>query len=140
MKKYLLTFIILSLVFLGQTQNDEIIGTWEGNDGDDLAQMTFDKDGYVFFTIDDETIGGPSYDLNGSEASLTYTLDLNKFPHWIDILITLNDDNTVYDVMLGILEFSDDYKEMKICLDFGEGEGRPTSFIPDDTLIMFRRE
>ena len=102
--------------------------------------MTFDQDGYVFFTIGDETIGGPSYDLNGSEASLTYTLDLNKFPHWIDILITLNDDNTEYDRMLGIIEFSEDFREMKICLDFGVGEGRPTSFIPDDTLIMFKRE
>ena len=78
--------------------------------------------------------------LHSSFQEFHSPLDLNKFPHWIDILITLNDDNTVYDVMLGILEFSDDYKEMKICLDFGEGEGRPTSFIPDDTLIMFRRE
>lgn len=140
MKKYYLTLVILLLIFSVHSQKKELIGTWEGNDEGVIGQMTFDKDGFVYVTIDDETIGGPSYNIDGTDVSVSYILDTLKSPYWLDIIVTLKSDHSQYELMLGIVEFSQDYTEMKICLDFGEGTGRPKFFIPDDTMIMFKKE
>lgn len=121
MKKIYLILISFILIFTAQAQTQEIIGTSQNIEEGDIVRITFGKDGYTLLKLNNETIGGPSYKMDGEEVSLSYELDTARSPYWIDFRITIKSDGSQFDMMLGILEFSDDFTEMKICLDFDEG-------------------
>ena len=140
MKNIFSILIAFVLTFSAHSQAQAIIGNWQAFVDGDTVYMSFDKDGYVLLIMNNETFGGPSYEIDGVEASLTYELDASKTPYWIDFKITIKIDDSQYELMKGILEFSDDLTELRICLNFDEEIDRPQSFIEDDTLIMNRLE
>lgn len=138
MKQYILTLFLFLLVQSIQAQSERVLGTWQEIEEEDTIRLMFDAEGYAILSINQEIIGGKSYSMDGLECSLRYKLDLSKSPAWIDFVILLKEDNTEFDFMLGIIEFSDDYSKMKMCLDLDEGSSRPESFIEDDTAKMIK--
>jgi len=115
-----------------------VIGTWQEIEEEDTIRLVFDSEGYAILNFNQETIGGKSYSMDGLECSLRYKLDLSKSPAWIDFVIISKEDNSEFDFMLGIIEFSDDSTEMKMCLDLYEGNKRPENFIEMDTAKMIK--
>ena len=135
MINYLIASLLFVLSFSAYSQHQEIIGTWKGEDHGQLGQFIFDKEGFVYLTLDNETVGGPSYEFQGVKASATYKLDPSHSPIWIDFVLTFESDGSEIDWMSGIVDFSDDFTEMQISLDL-EGKGRPESFIKDESILL----
>jgi len=142
MKKYLLILVSIISLNVFYAQDNSIVGTWEGDDNGETARFIFDSDDYVYLTMEGVTYGGPSYDMNGTEASLIYKVDYSKSPNWIDFVINIKEDNSSFDMMKGILEFQDNYTTLKICLNFSEESNRPTNFFSEnnDTFVLKKIE
>lgn len=138
MKKHTLIIFLLLIVQSVHAQNEMIAGTWQEIEDEDTTLLIFDSEGYAVLNFNQETIGGKSYSMDGLECSLRYKLDFSKSPTWIDFIIISKEDDSEFDFMLGIIEFSDDSTEMRMCLDLNKGNKRPENFIEMDTAKMIR--
>jgi len=116
---------------------EKLVGLWRGEDQGDVGYINFDPDGYAFFLIGGDTLGGRSFDLEGREASMTYNVNEKDTPKSIDFKIQVKDLDRTVRQFPGIIKFTEGGNLM-LCLSFGGGEARPTSFIEKDTITLTR--
>jgi len=100
-----------------------LIGKWQGEDEGQVGIITFDKSGYVSFTVDGKVIGGKKYEVEGVVMDMYYETDNSVTPHAIDFVFKLNEDQTELSRMLGIYELVDE-KTLILNMKF-DGAERP---------------
>jgi hypothetical protein len=134
----ILLFLAASVNSFGQKTH---IGTWRGNDREDIGCIKFTEKGYSFLIANNDTIGGESYLQNGIRAKLTYVIDYTSKPINIDFIVTRLNDNRELRRMVGIVEFIGETK-MKIRLNTFNSK-RPVNFLPEgnaDTMVFEKVE
>lgn len=103
-----------------------LIGKWKGEDGGEVGIITFDKEGYVAFTVNGESIGGKAYKVEGMVFDMVYEIDDTVTPHTMDFVISMDGSELEVSRMEGIYRFDDD-KTLVINMKF-DGSGRPEAF------------
>ena len=138
MRKTALFATFLSLLFLctNLVAQDTHIGLWTGEDKGDVGFINFDTAGYAFFVVDEDTLGGRSFDMGGQLGYMKYTVDYSKTPHWIDFIMYTLDYDMEVGRILGIFEY-DETGRMMLCLDF-DSPARPGSFEEEGTIVLSR--
>jgi hypothetical protein len=101
-----------------------LIGKWKGEDNGEVGIITFEKEGYVSFTINDEKVGGKDYESEGIVFDMFYETDETVTPHTMDFVIKMDDEDVEVARMLGIYHFVDD-NTLIINMKF-DGSTRPT--------------
>jgi hypothetical protein len=101
-----------------------LVGQWKGEDDGQVGIITFEKEGYVSFTINDEKVGGEDYTSEGIVFDMFYETDETVTPHTMDFVIKMDDDELEVARMLGIYHFTDD-NTLIINMKF-DGTPRPT--------------
>ena len=128
--------IIISLTFLHTAiAQDAHIGTWHATDDGKLGYVKFAEDGFAWFIVDDNPIGGPAFMLDSVECNLTYTINYDVNPYQVDFVVKDNDSQSVVEYLKGIFVFQINQTQMWLCLDYS-GKGRPAKFIDKDTVIL----
>ena len=125
-------FFCSSSVAFGQS----LLGSWKGEDGGEVGVITFDKNGYVSFTINGESIGGKGYKAEGFVFDMVYETDEASVPHHMDFVIKMDDGAVEVSRMQGIYSFEDE-KTLIINMKF-DGSERPDAFDPtsDDEIRL----
>ena len=127
MKRFFLFTALLALAFCITSfapPSPSLIGQWKGEDKGEVGIITFEKEGYVSFTLNDEKVGGKDYKSEGIVFDMFYETDETVTPNTIDFVIKLNDDEMEVARMLGIYHFVDD-NTLIINMKF-DGSPRPT--------------
>lgn len=136
MKRFLIILFIIP--FLSMTvENDKakFIGKWIGKDKKEIGYLNFDSEGYAYFEIKGEILGGKDYVDNGEKGSMTYEINTETKPIQVDLILTMFESKEQRK-LLCISNFIDD-DTMEFAIGF---EGiRPTEFNSENTLI-FKRE
>jgi hypothetical protein len=132
MKKF--AFLLLFAAFAASLTSftlpkPSLIGKWKGEDGGEVGIITFDKQGYVSFTVNDEVVGGKEYKAEGLVFDMYYETDDSVTPNNMDFVIKIHDGQIEVARMQGIYKFVDD-KTLVIHMKF-DGTERPTAL--DDT-------
>lgn len=112
------------------------VGKWKGEDKGDIGFLTLSHDGYATFEIGEQTMGGKSFNQQGVDASMKYTVGTSSKPYSIDFIIINNTENKELGRLKGIIEMTDS-NTMKMAMTFGGGTTRPTDFSAD--AITFNR-
>jgi len=102
-----------------------LIGKWKGEDGGEVGVITFDKQGFVSFTVKGEVIGGKEYKAEGLVFDMYYETDESVTPHTMDFVIKIHDGQVEVARMLGIYQLVDD-KTLVIHMKF-DGTERPAA-------------
>lgn len=121
----LLLFIAFFLTF-SSVHSQSLVGSWKGEDNGEVGVITFDKNGYVSFTINGESIGGKGYKAEGMVFDMVYETDDASVPHHMDFVIKMDDGSLEISRMQGIYSFVDD-KTLIINMKF-DGSERPQAF------------
>ncbi len=128
--KKIFTLAVCTVVFLSFTADDvkksPLVGKWRGEDGKEVGFITFDKKGYVTFTIDQQDIGGKQYRSDGIEYDMTYETDDSASPAHLDFVVSTCADGAEISRMSGIYMLID-AKTLVINMKF-DGTPRPTEF------------
>lgn len=136
LKKLSLALATLVLLLSFTTPKEEYIGKWKGQDKGDIGFLTLTDDGYALFEFNGQIMGGKSYNHQGIDAYMRYTVNTGISPAGIDFIIYTKKDNKELARMKGIIEM-DSSDELHLALTFGDGSSRPTDFSKDD--IVFNR-
>ena len=134
MKRILIYPLILVLAFCISSftsPSPSLIGQWKGEDNGEVGIITFEKEGYVSFTINDEKVGGKDYESEGLVFDMFYETDETVNPNTIDFVIKLDDDEVEVARMLGIYHFVDD-NTLIINMKF---DGSPRPMVMDEESI-----
>lgn len=126
-------FLFCSFSFDGEPS---YVGKWKGQDKGDIGFLTLSAEGYAIFEFNGQTMGGKSYNHQGVNAAMKYTVDTTSSPYKIDFIIHDNDADTELGRLKGIIEMNNSEK-MKMAMTFGGGSGRPTDFSVD-AITFFR--
>ncbi len=111
------------------TKAPTLIGKWQGEDDGQVGIITFDKGGYVSFSVDGEVVGGKKYEVEGIVMNMQYETDDSVTPHTIDFVFKLKEGNTEISRMLGLYQLVDE-KTLILNMNFNATE-RPV--ILDET-------
>ena len=101
-----------------------LIGKWQGEDEGDVGIITFDKSGYVSFTVDGEVVGGKNYKVEGIVMDMYYETDDTVTPHTIDFIFKIDEGQIEISRMLGIYKLVNE-KTLILNMKF-DGAERPT--------------
>ena len=136
MKRALVLFLMVPLLSM-TVQNDKakFIGTWSGEDNNEIGYMNFDPEGYAFFEIQGQIFGGKEFVIDGETGKMTYEVNAETNPIYVDLVVTKFETGE-QKKLLCIAEFIDG-NTMKFAINF-QGV-RPTEFITNNS-IMFKRE
>lgn len=129
MKKFftLALFTVILTSFTAETvKRSPLVGKWRGEDGKEVGFITFDKKGYVIFTIDQQDIGGKQYLSDGIEYDMTYETDDSVSPAHLDFVITTCSDSEEIGRMPGIYKLLND-NTLVVNMKF-DGSERPEAF------------
>ena len=105
------------------TKTSTLVGKWKGEDEGEVGIITFDKAGYVSFTVDGEVVGGKNYSVDGIVMDMVYETDDSVTPHTIDFIFKLNEGQVEISRMLGIYQLVDE-KTLILNMKF-DGQERP---------------
>jgi len=111
----------------------KLVGLWHGEDQGEIGYLKFEPDGYAFFIIDGDTLGGRSFHMEGMEGSMTYNVNEKDTPKSINFdtkLKNLQEPKR----LSGIIKFTEN-GELMLSIDFGGGTNLK-SFIEEDTVIL----
>jgi len=137
MKKIIYLFL-LSLLLTSFNVNSEaefsIVGKWEGIDDKEVAYFIFQEDGYAFFELQGQTVGGKEFEIKGKKGSMSYEIDYSSNPMAIDFIVTIFEKNESRRLFCIAEKINND----KIKLAVGFGGERPTSFEGNDEMIFKR--
>ncbi|WP_298420371.1 hypothetical protein [uncultured Kordia sp.] len=136
LKKLSFALITLMLLFSFTAPNGEHVGKWEGEDKGEIGFLTLTEDGYASFEINGQVVGGRSYNIQGVNASMKYTVNNGMSPTGIDFIIIDSDSKEELGRLKGIIKMRSRNK-MQMAMTFGGGSGRPTDFSED--AIVFKR-
>lgn len=136
LKKLSFALVTLLLLFSFTAPGGEHVGKWKGQDKGDIGFLTLTKDGYATFEFNGQTMGGKSYNHQGVNAAMKYTVNNGTSPTGIDFIIYDNDAKAELGRLKGIIKMNNK-NEMQMAITFGGGAGRPTDFSSD--AIVFDR-
>ena len=133
----LFTAILVSFA-AGSVNRSTLVGQWRGEDDKEVGFITFDKKGYVTFTINHQDIGGKQYLSDGIEYDMTYETDDSASPAHLDFVITTCADGEEIGRMAGIYRLKD-AKTLIINMKF-DGTARPVAFDEesDDQITLMK--
>jgi hypothetical protein len=120
------------------TENDKtkFIGKWIGEDKKDIVYLNFDSEGYAYFEIQGQIMGGKEFVNNGKKGSMTYEINSETEPIQVDLIVTLLETKE-QKKLLCISNFIDD-DTMEFAIGF---EGiRPTEFDSENSIILKREK
>ncbi|MCF7561677.1 hypothetical protein L3X39_13600 [Sabulilitoribacter multivorans] len=136
MKKFLILLLVVPLLSLTVNKvNTKFIGKWVGEDEKEIGYMNFDSDGYAYFEIQGQILGGKEFVMNGKKGKMTYEINSESNPIQIDFIVTLLESGE-QKRLLCIANFIDN-DIMEFAIDFEEN--RPTEFNSENSII-FKRE
>lgn len=137
MKKIILLLLVtLSLTSFDTVDNTQfnIVGRWKGSDVKTIGYVVFQADGYAYFEVQGQKMGGKDFVENGKRASMTYKFkEMGKMMH-IDIVVKIVGEKNSHS-LLGIAEKIDS-NSFKMQLDYNNV--RPTTFNKNETAIFTR--
>jgi hypothetical protein len=115
-----------------------LTGQWKGEDNGEVGIISFEKEGYVSFTINNEKVGGKGYQAEGVVFDMFYETDESVTPHHMDFVIKMVEGGVEIARMLGIYQFADD-NTLIINMKF-DGSPRPTTWDEnsDDQIQLTR--
>jgi hypothetical protein len=113
----------------------KFIGEWIGEDNKEVGYLNFDSEGYAFFKIEGEILGGKEFIFDGKKGKMTYEINSKTNPIQVDLIVTKLESGE-QKKLLCIAEFIDN-DTMKFALSFEEK--RPTEFDSYNSII-FKRE
>ena len=118
-----------------QTIDDNnFLGKWIGEDSADIGYLTFDKEGYAFFEIQGQILGGKEFEMNGKKGKMTYQINNEFSPIQVDFIVTIL-ENGESRKLLCIANFIDD-DTMEFAIDFENK--RPLEFDAENSIIFKR--
>jgi hypothetical protein len=131
-----LSSVVLISLMAASTKSSPLVGKWRGEDGGEVGFITFDKKGYVTFSIRNQEIGGKEYLSDGVVYDMTYDTDETTEPYKIDFVIITHEDQLEIARMPGIYRFSD-HQTLIINMKF-DGSERPETFdeTSDDQITL----
>lgn len=131
----LIVFLLFcSQAAFAQQPAKEIVGTWEGVDGNDTLTFVFETEGYFTMMKSKQSFGGRSMNVKGKNMSLTYALDETQSPMHLDLILTdLETGVQNPDRMLALVSFIDD-NSLKMII----GRTRPDDI--DKGFIIHRKK
>lgn len=132
----LLTALFLFCSFSFIDADKSYVGKWKGKDKGDIGFLTLTKDGYATFEFNGQVMGGKSYNHQGIDGSMTYTVNTSTSPYMIDFIIIDNSSDKELGRLRGIIKMNNN-NEMQMAMTFGGGTGRPSDFSQD--AITFTR-
>lgn len=137
MKKFLILFLIVPL-FSMATENIELklIGKWTAKKDGDIIRLDFDPEGFVYFEINDQILGGREFvAVDGEKGSLTYEIKNETSPIHIDLIMTkLESKEEKRGLCIAEFISNDSLNFM-----FGVEEGkRPSEFDSENSIILTR--
>lgn len=136
LKKLSFVLVTLMLLFSFTAPTGQHVGKWKGKDKGDIGFLTLTEDGFATFEFNGQTMGGKSYDHQGVNAAMKYTVNNGTTPTSIDFIIFDNRANEELGRLKGIIKMNS-RNEMQMAMTFGGGTGRPTDFTQD--AIVFGR-
>jgi len=136
LKKLSFALVTLLLLYSFTTPGGEHVGKWKGKDKGDIGFLTLTSDGFATFEFNGQTMGGKSYNHQGVNAAMKYTVNNGTSPTSIDFIIFDNDAERELGRLKGIIKMKS-RNEMQMAMTFGGGTGRPTDFSAD--AIVFDR-
>ncbi|KAB8152199.1 hypothetical protein EZY14_014215 [Kordia sp. TARA_039_SRF] len=136
LKKLSFALVALMLLFSFTAPGGDHVGKWKGKDKGDIGFLTLSSDGYATFEFNGQTMGGKSYNHQGTTASMKYTVNNGMSPAGIDFIIVEKASKKELGRLKGIIKMKS-RNEMQMALTFGGGYGRPKDFSTD--AIVFNR-
>lgn len=136
LKKLSFALITLMLLFSFTAPDGQHVGKWKGKDKGDIGFLTLTEDGFATFEFNGQTMGGRSYNHQGVNAAMKYTVNNGTSPTSIDFIIYDNDAKEELGRLKGIIKMNS-RNEMQMAMTFGGGSGRPSDFSED--AIVFNR-
>ena len=137
--KYLqqLGFVMVAFLFLNSftTSQERIVGKWKGEDKGETGFLTLTEDGFATFQLNDQVLGGKSFEMRGMTVQMTYEVDRSQYPIAMDFVISTTSGDEEIGRMLGIIEMLGK-DELHLAMNF-EGNERPKDFDGDN--IVFNR-
>ena len=137
MKKIILLLLVtLSLTSFDTVDNTQfnIVGRWKGSDVKTIGYVVFQADGYAYFEVQGQKMGGKDFVENGKRASMTYKFkEMGKMMH-IDIVVKIVGEKNSHS-LLGIAEKID---ANSFKMQLGYDNVRPTTFNKNETAIFTR--
>ena len=134
-KLFILLLAVPLLSFNIKTDNSKFIGKWAGEDGQEIGYLSFDAEGYAYFEIQGQIMGGKEFVQDGQKGSMTYEINDETNPIQVDLILTLLDSGE-QNKLLCIANFIDN-DTMEFALGF---QGiRPIEFDEENSIIL-RRE
>jgi hypothetical protein len=133
------TLLLVLLISLSSFINTSLShqGKWKGEDKGDIGLLTLTQDNYAIFEFDGIEMGGKSYEYQGTNSSMSYSVTKGVEYNSIDFIITDLDNKEELGRMLGIFKMESNDK-MRLAMGFG-GKGRPENF-EIDSVIFNRAE
>ncbi len=132
--KFLFTIGLIFLACLTSVAQNKLIGLWKGVDQGEVGYVNFDSTGYAYFIIENDTLGGETYTMNGHEAYMKYEVNYTKSLMTLDFILYLKSDNLEIGRLPGIFKF-DEKDRLILCVNFESNE-RPSTFIEEDTIEL----
>lgn len=136
LKKLSFALVTLLLLYSFTAPGGEHVGKWKGKDKGDIGFLTLSAEGYATFEFNGQIMGGRSYNHQGVNAAMKYTVNNGTSPTSIDFIIIDNDAKEELGRLKGIIKMNN-RNEMQMAMTFGGGTGRPTDFSAD--AIVFDR-
>lgn len=136
LKKLSFALVTLLLLYSFAAPGGEHVGKWKGKDKGDIGFLTLTSDGFATFEFNGQTMGGRSYNHQGVNAAMKYTVNNGTSPTSIDFIIYDNNAKEELGRLKGIIKMNN-RNEMQMAMTFGGGTGRPTDFSAD--AIVFDR-
>lgn len=136
MKRILILLLVIPLLSM-TIENDKakFIGKWIGEDKKEIGSLNFDSEGYAYFEVQGQIMGGKEFVQNGKKGSMTYKINSETNPIQVDLIVTMLESKE-QKKLLCIANFIDN-DTMEFAINFEEN--RPTEFDSENSIIL-RRE
>jgi hypothetical protein len=67
----------------------KFIGKWIGEDKKDIGYLNFDSEGFAYFEIQGQIMGGKEFVQNGKKGSMTYEINSETKPIQVDLIVPM---------------------------------------------------
>ncbi len=133
-RSFLLTGILTLFSIVSGFSQDEHIGRWKAEEEGEVIYITLDSTGYVTMIIEGDTLGGPSFDMDGEEGYMLYDVTYGKPFNTIDFHIMSKEYDMLIAMLPGIFKFDEKHR-LVLCMNF-ESADRPQAFVEDDMIVL----
>ena len=137
----LIFFFSFSFLCSAQKDSTNITGTWIEKLSKANYQFTFGTDGYAYYIVSGDTIGGSPARNPHTRIFLRFTTGRNSKFLTVDLIKgRLSNGREVEQSRLkGIYTYLPDGR-LKMCLNFAPADARPDEFVRENTFILTKKE